>query len=76
MNVTQEEILSIVVSTGASADISEIKGDTLLSKVGIDSLEMMDVLLRIEEKFSIKIPDEDIDALNTIDSIVSYLQKL
>ena len=75
MNVTQEEIFSIVVSAGVSADVSTIKGDTLLSKVGIDSLEMMDVLLRIEEKYSIKIPDEDIDALNTIDSIVSYLQK-
>ncbi len=76
MNVEQEEIFSIVVSTGVSVDVSTIKDDTILSEIGIDSLEMMDVLLKIEEKFNIKIPDEDIDALNTIDSIVSYLQKL
>ena len=76
MNVEQEEIFSIVVSTGVSVDVSTIKGDSILSEIGIDSLEMMDVLLKIEEKFNIKIPDEDIDALNTIDSIVSYLQKL
>jgi acyl carrier protein len=76
MNVTQEEIFSIVASADVSADVSTIKGDTLLSKIGIDSLEMMDVLLKIEEKFDIKIPDEDIDSLVTIDSIVRYLQIL
>ena len=76
MNITQDEILSIFESVGVSVDVSTINGDALLSKIGIDSLEMMNVLLQIEEKFSIKIPDEEIDNLNTIDNIVSYLQRL
>lgn len=75
MNVTREKILALVESAGVSVDISKIKWDTKLSAAGIDSLEMMNVFLKIEEKFGIKIPDEEIDTLDTIDGIVSYLQQ-
>jgi acyl carrier protein len=76
MNVTQDEIIAIIDAAGVAADISGIKGSSTLKDAGIDSLEVMNVFLGIEEKYGIKIPDEDVDALNTIDSIVAYLQKL
>lgn len=76
MNVTREEMLGIIESAGVSVDVAAIKSDTPLSKAGIDSLEMMNVFLAIEEKFGIKIPDEDIDALDTVDGIIAYLQRL
>lgn len=76
MNVTQEDILSIVENAGVSVDVSKIKLDVTFKQAGIDSLEMMNVFLGIEEKFSIQIPDEDIADLNTIENIVSYLQKI
>lgn len=76
MKVTPEEILSVVERAGVSVDVSKLKGETSLSKAGIDSLEMMNVFLAIEEKFDIKIPDEDIDALDTIDDIIDYLRQL
>lgn len=76
MNVTHEEMLAVIESAGVSIDVATIKSDTSLSKAGIDSLEMMSVFLAIEEKFGIKIPDEDIDALDTVDDIIAYLQRL
>lgn len=76
MNVTREEMLAVIESAGVSVKVATIKGDTLLSKSGIDSLEMMNVFLAIEEKFGIKIPDEDIDALDTVDDIIAYLHRL
>lgn len=76
MNVTREEMLGIIESAGVSVDVAAIENDTPLSKAGIDSLEMMNVFLAIEEKFGIKIPDEDIDALDTVDGIIAYLQRL
>jgi acyl carrier protein len=76
MNVTKEEILAIVENVGVSVDISTIKVDVPFKQAGIDSLEMMNVFLGIEEKFGIQIPDEDIADLNTIENIVSYLQKI
>lgn len=76
MNVTREEMLAVIERAGVSVDVAAIKGDTPLSKSGIDSLEMMNVFLAIEEKFGIKIPDEDIDALDTVDEIIAYLHRL
>lgn len=76
MNVTQENIFTIIENVGVSADTSKIKTDVTFKQAGIDSLEMMNVFLGIEEKFGIQIPDEDIAGLNTIENIVSYLQKI
>jgi len=75
MTVSQEQIVSLIQGAGVSADISGIKGDASLRKAGVDSLDMMNVLLAIEEKFGIKIPDDDIDDLDTVENIVSYLRK-
>lgn len=76
MKVTKEEILAIVENIGVSLDVSTIKVDVPFKQAGIDSLEMMNVFLGVEEKFGIQISDEDILDLNTIDNIVSYLQKI
>lgn len=74
MKVTREELLAIMDGAGVSADLANIKGDTPLGKAGVDSLEMMNVFLAIEEKLGIKIPDEEADAMNTVDQILAYLQ--
>lgn len=75
MVVTREDILSAVESAGISVDISGIKGSDSLSETGIDSLEMMTIFLGVEEKFNVKIPDEDIDSLDTIDNIIAYMER-
>jgi len=74
MNVSAEEIISLIQGAGVSADISDIKEDTLLHDAGIDSLDMMNVFLAIEEKFDIKISDDDIKNLDTVNNIVRYMQ--
>lgn len=74
MKVDLAEVASLVKGAGVSADISGIKGDTRLRDAGVDSLDMMNALLAIEERFSIKIPDDDISTLDTLDNIVRYLQ--
>lgn len=73
--VTPEEIVAVIKDVGVTADVSKIKGDTPLSGAGIDSLEMMNVFLGIEEKYGVKIPDEDISVLRTVNDIVSYLKR-
>lgn len=76
MKVTREEILEIIDSAGVSVNVADIKCDLSFKKVGIDSLEMMNVFLAIEQKFDIKIDDDDVNALDSVDSIISYLETL
>lgn len=76
MLVTHEDILSAAESAGLSVDLSGVDGDDSLKDAGIDSLDIMTFFLGIEEKFNVKIPDEDIDALDSIDNIIAYLEQL
>jgi acyl carrier protein len=76
MNVTREQVLEVIARAGVSVDVGAIQGNISLSKAGIDSLEMMNVFLAIEENFNIKLSDEDTEKLNTLDDIIAYLQGL
>jgi len=71
--VTKEDVWKIIEDAGVDADLDKIKSGHTLIDAGVDSLDLANVLLGIEESFNIKIPDEDVEALASIDAIVSYL---
>lgn len=73
MKVSVENIKEIIVEAEVLGDINEMKSDIALSEQGIDSLDVVNVYLLIEEKFDVQIPDEDLAQVRTIDSIVEYV---
>jgi len=75
MTVTQQEIKEILEEAETMADINSLKNEIALTEQDIDSLDMANVYLMIEEKYDIKIADDDIKELSSIDKIVSYLSK-
>ncbi len=48
----------------------------LVNDLGINSLELADLVFLCEEKFSIQIDDEQIKDLNTVGDVVNYLETL
>ncbi len=50
---------------------SELEND-----LGINSLELADLVFLCEEKFSIQIDDDDIKKLITVGDVVNYLENL
>jgi acyl carrier protein len=48
----------------------------LIKDLGINSLELADLVCLCEEKFDIEIKDEDIHQLITVGNVVDYLNKL
>lgn len=73
MNVSVDDILLILKKVGVSIDVSKLKSNTSLRDSGIDSLDMANIFLEIEEKYSVNIPDNDLDSIDSIDDIVKYL---
>jgi len=43
--------------------------------LGADSLDIVELVMAFEEKFSVEIPDEDSQQLVTVGKAVEYLQK-
>lgn len=73
MKATIENVKEVIVEAEVLGDVSELKTDVELSEQGIDSLDVVNVYLLLEEKFDVKIPDEDLDKVQTIDNIIEYI---
>ncbi|AWZ03369.1 MULTISPECIES: acyl carrier protein [unclassified Streptomyces] len=79
MAYTQDEIVE-----GLAEIVNEIAGipteDVQLEKsftddLDVDSLSMVEVVVAAEERFEVKIPDEDVKGLKTVGDAASYILK-
>lgn len=48
---------------------------SLKDDLGVDSIELMEFVINVEDAFSVSIPDEDVETLMTIGDLIDYLQK-
>lgn len=69
---------------GLAAIVNEVAGvateDVQLDKsftddLEVDSLSMVEVVVAAEEKFSVKIPDDDVKNLSTVGDAVNYIKQ-
>ncbi len=66
------EILNEVADVDA-ADVSDEKSFT--DDLDVDSLSMVEVVVAAEEKFGVRIPDDDVKNLKTVGDAVTYIEK-
>jgi acyl carrier protein len=74
MQVTREDIVAVIRQVKVVDAPENLRTDVKLTDQGIDSLGMFSVILGLQEKHEIEIPDADIDMLNTIDELMSYIE--
>ncbi len=71
-----EEVKNILVEN-LQIDADTIKPESeLVNDLGINSLELADLILLCEEKYSIEVKDEDIHGFITVGDIVNYLSEI
>ena len=46
----------------------------LSDDLGADSLDAIDIVMTIEDRYSIEVPDEVIENMETVDDIVSFIE--
>ena len=66
------EILEEVAGVNPD-DVSEDK--SFVEDLDVDSLSMVEVVVAAEEKFGVKIPDEEVQNLRTVGDAVDYIVK-
>ena len=70
-----EEIKSLLVSELNIEHPEDVTMEASLGNdLGINSLELADLVLLCEEKFDIEIEDEDLRELITVGDVVNYLE--
>ena len=71
-----KEQLRTMLSATSGLPGSSITDDANLSRdLGLDSLDTVDLVLQMEDKFHVTIPDEDYPKLQTVGQICKYLEQ-
>lgn len=70
-----KEIIKIIANIAEVPEKSLNKNTNLLSDLDLDSLDLVELISEIEEKYEIEIPDSEIKKIQTIDDIVNYLSQ-
>ncbi|TSE00120.1 acyl carrier protein [Skermania sp. ID1734] len=80
MAATQEEIIAVlaeIIEEVTGIEPSEVTIEkSFVDDLDIDSLSMVEIAVQTEDKFGVKIPDEDLASLRTVGDAVAYVQKL
>lgn len=75
MQINTQELIKIFEEIGVLADLNTLKQDKPLKDQGIDSLDMANFFLNIQEKYSINVSLEETEGLDTLEKILVYLNK-
>ena len=73
---TKEEILpdlASIVEEVAGVDAAEVTPEkSFVDDLDIDSLSMVEIAVQAEDKFGVKIPDDELAKLTTVSDAVDY----
>ncbi|HEX2177286.1 MAG TPA: acyl carrier protein [Nocardioidaceae bacterium] len=76
---TTEEIrsnLAEIVNEVAGIPAEDVQMDkSFVDDLDVDSLSMVEVVVAAEEKFDVKIPDEEVKNLRTVGDAVAFIER-
>ncbi len=79
MGMTSQEIESKIfdiVAKQLNIERSNIKRESsFVNDLGADSLDTVELVMEIEEAFSVSIPDEDAQKIQQVGDAISYIEK-
>ncbi|WP_405178675.1 meromycolate extension acyl carrier protein AcpM [Nocardia sp. NBC_01377] len=80
MGATQEEIvagIAEIVEEVTGIDAADVVSEkSFIDDLEIDSLSLVEIAVQLEDRYEVKIPDEDLSSLRTVGDAVAYVQKM
>ena len=80
MNISSENRESVVLKT--IGDTLDIKPEhlqdsaSLVKDLNADSLALLNIVMKVEERFKINVPDDEWRKLTTVGDIISYVRRV
>ena len=69
------EKVKAILAEQFDVEEDKITADTDLQEdLGADSLDVVDLLMSIVDEFEVEVPDEEIENIKTVGSLVSYIE--
>lgn len=69
------EKIKEILADQLEVDVDKINENTdIKDDLSADSLDIVDLIMTIEDEFDVEIPDEEIENLSTVGSVVAYIE--
>ena len=69
------EKVKVILAEQFDVDESEILAETDLQQdLGADSLDVVDLVMAIEDEFSVEIPEDEVENIKLVGDIVKYIE--
>jgi acyl carrier protein len=67
--------LAEIVNEVAGVDADDVQPDkSFIDDLDVDSLSMVEIVVAAEEKFGVRIPDDEVKNLKTVGDAVSFIE--
>ena len=74
-NEIYETVKKILIETLGTKENKISEKTNFTNDLGADSLDTLEIIMTIEEKFNIYCPDNDVANIKTVKDLVEYIQK-
>ena len=71
----EEKVKEIIVEQLSVSADEVVPEASFVDDLGADSLDLVELIMVMEEKFGQEIPDEDAEKLQTVQDAISYIQE-
>jgi len=74
---TKEDILKMIKDLDINVDILSLSASRPLREQGLDSLDMATIFFELDDRYSIKVTDEDIEneKFESIEKILNFIKE-
>ena len=70
-----DEVKEVIVEQ-LNVSPDEVKPESwFVEDLGADSLDVVEMIMALEEKFELEIPDEEAEKIKTVQDVVDYIEK-
>ncbi|CEK14692.1 acyl carrier protein [Chthonomonas calidirosea] len=75
MSTTFDRVRKVLLDRLDVTEEEIVPEASLVNDLKADSLDVVEIVLRLEDEFTIDIPDEDAEKIVTVQDIVDYIDK-
>jgi acyl carrier protein len=73
--VRMEDKIKKIIAEQLDVDIAEVKVEaSFVDDLGADSLDTVELVMALEEEFSVEIPDEEAEKITTVQHAIDFIR--
>ncbi len=70
-----DRIKKIIVKQSGIDESKITENSSFLDDLGLDSLDIIELIMELEEEFDLEIPDKEAEKMKTVGDAIKYLNK-